>query len=158
MSTSMLREALSGVQHVLLDFDGPVCHVFAALPAPIVTQELNRLYRERAGAAFPWHVSRHGDPLEVVRAAGQNGDPHLRTLADALAAAELRAVEAAELTPGVLQVIAACQESGRTVSIVSNNSEEAVRRFLQRHGVADLVTPIIGRSSNAALMKPDPSL
>ncbi|MET9656687.1 HAD family hydrolase [Streptomyces sp. NPDC006510] len=156
MSMSALRGELSGVQHVLLDFDGPVCHVFAALPAPLVARELNKLYQERTGAAFPWHVSSHGDPLEVVQAAGQNDDPHLRMLVDALTAAEVRAVETAELTPGALQAIAACQRSGRTVSIVSNNGEEAVRRFLQRHGVADLVAPIIGRSSDVALMKPDP--
>lgn len=36
-----LQDVLRPVKHVLLDFDGPVCSVFAGLPAPEVAARLS---------------------------------------------------------------------------------------------------------------------
>ena len=47
-----------------------------------------------------------------------------------LADQEVAAVATARPTPYVHDVLAACRESGRTVAVVSNNSERAVLLYL----------------------------
>ncbi|MBW1604715.1 HAD family hydrolase [Streptomyces sp. JJ66] len=156
MTPGALHRAVAGVTHVLLDFDGPVCDVFAGQPAEDVASELLSLYERKSGAPFPLAAPTIADPLEIVRLAGREADPHAGALADALARAELRAVETAALTPGVLETLGACRATGRAVCIVSNNSAGAVREFLRVHGIEAAVSGVVGRPDDVALMKPDP--
>jgi hypothetical protein len=75
--TADLSRLLDGVGAVLLDFDGPVCSIFAGFPAPNLASE--------------------PVPLEVLRRTGATGGHGLtRAVEDALWAAERRAVETAE--------------------------------------------------------------
>lgn len=132
---------------LLLDFDGPICGVFANYSAPAVAAELRRVLVDQGVTAPTVEV----DPLEVLRSVDQ---PDLtRRVDDALRAAELLAVRSAEPTPYAREVIMA----GKRVAIVSNNSAEAIRAYLTAHGLADHVHAVVGRAyADLSRMKPSP--
>ena len=63
---SALTEAQTGAilassRNILLDFDGPVCSIFAGRAAPVLANEIVRVV-ERHGIAVPTHVLASGDP------------------------------------------------------------------------------------------------
>jgi hypothetical protein len=55
---------------LLLDFDGPICSIFAGYPAPRVAAELVALL-DVEGVAVPPEVRGEGDPLAVLRWVGE---------------------------------------------------------------------------------------
>jgi phosphoglycolate phosphatase-like HAD superfamily hydrolase len=68
---------------------------------------------------------------------------------------EITAVPRARPTAYVHEVVTSCRDSGRTVAAVSNNSDRAVRSYLQLHGLDDRVDLVVARtSSDPALLKP----
>ncbi|XTZ18262.1 HAD family hydrolase [Micromonospora echinospora] len=152
-----LGQLLDEVSAVLLDFDGPVCSVFAGYPAPRVAAELvDVLYRR--GIEVPPDLVSEPDPLEVLRRTGATGDQNAtRAVEDALCAAERQAVETAEPTPYGREVIVAARQAGFPVAVVSNNSASAVSAYLAAHRLAAYVSPIVGRTYAAPeRMKPNP--
>lgn len=152
-----LRQLLGEAGAVLLDFDGPVCSIFAGYPAPQVAAELVDLLR-RERVAVPPDLARELDPLEVLRRAGAAGDHGVtRAVEDALCAAERRAVETAVPTPYGREVIVASRQAGMPVAVVSNNSAGAVSAYLAAHRLAAYVSPVVGRAhAKPELMKPNP--
>jgi HAD superfamily hydrolase (TIGR01509 family) len=69
---------------------------------------------------------------------------------------ELRAVEVADATPYARETIEAAHKAGRIIAAVSNNSREAVTRYLTTVGLAPLFNSIIGRTDpDPRLLKPD---
>jgi HAD superfamily hydrolase (TIGR01509 family) len=141
----------------LLDFDGPVCSIFAGLPAPSVAGELVELLRS-GGVDPPGEIASEPDPLAVIRWTGYHCDPQLTTaVEDALTALELRAVQSATPTPHGHDVIRAARGKGVPVAIVSNNSGRAVSAYLALHDLADLVERVNGRPyARPEMMKPEP--
>ena len=156
MSTSDAERLMRRIRTVLLDFDGPVCSIFAGFPAPAVADELAAT-AAGAGHPVPADYLRNQDPLDVLRFAGTVG-PELTALIEReLTRAEVKAADTAEATPGAEAFLRACRSTGRTVAVVSNNSAAAVARFLERAGWAGLVRLIEGRDpSDPGLMKPHP--
>jgi HAD superfamily hydrolase (TIGR01662 family) len=76
-----------------------------------------------------------------------------------LTANEIGAVREAPPIPGVVEAIEALRASGHTVTIVSNNSEAAIRAFIDEHGLADQVDGIAGRTrARVEDLKPEPYL
>lgn len=143
---------------VLLDFDGPVCSIFAGRAAPLVASELARMLQAH-GFDVPAEALRNGDPLDVLRHAGRSGGRALADAERALRTAELAAAETALPTPGSIEFLRACSGTGRRVAIVSNNSAPAVTRYLDRLGLAQLVTHVEGRIAERPwLMKPHRAL
>ncbi|MFF3864588.1 HAD family hydrolase [Micromonospora sp. NPDC001898] len=155
--TADLGRLLAGVGAVLLDFDGPVCSIFAGYPAPQVAAELVDVLR-RHGVDVPPDLAGEPDPLEVLRRTGAAGDHGVtRAVEDALCAAERRAVETAEPTPYGREVIVAARQAGMPVAAVSNNSAGAVIAYLAAHRLAGYVSPVVGRAyADPDLMKPNP--
>ncbi|WBB48417.1 HAD family phosphatase [Verrucosispora sp. WMMA2044] len=153
-----LGRLLGEVDALLLDFDGPVCSIFAGYPAPQVAAELVDVLR-RQGVDVPPELAREPDPLEVLRRTGANGDQDVtRAIEDALCAAERRAVETAEPTPYGREVIVAARQSGIPVAVVSNNSAGAVSAYLAVHRLTAYVSPVVGRAfANPDGMKPNPA-
>lgn len=149
---------LRRVRTVLLDFDGPVCSIFAGYPAPQVAEELAAT-AAAAGHPVPEDYRRSQDPLDIFRFAGTVG-PELTALIEReLTNAEVKAAETAEATPGAGDFLRACRSTGRTVAVVSNNSAAAVAQFLSRVGWADMVRIVEGRDpSRPSLMKPHPDV
>jgi len=144
---------------ILLDFDGPVCSIFAGYPAPVIAEQLRDLVRRRV--LSPPDIQGTTDPLAVLRLVdGLGNQPLTRLVARALQVAETTAVETAVPTPGAHEVIRAAASSGRRVGIVSNNSEDAINSYLTRHALKADVQVVAARYPDmpASLMKPHPRL
>jgi len=152
-----LTALLAEVDAILLDFDGPVCGIFAGYPARDVAAELvDLLYRH--GVDLPGHLTSETDPLEVLRWTGSLGDQGVtRVVEDALCTAERRAVATAAPTPYGREVIVAARQAGLPVAVVSNNSAGAVAAYLAAHRLTGHVAPVIGRAyADPNRMKPNP--
>jgi HAD superfamily hydrolase (TIGR01509 family) len=157
-SAERMAKVMQNVRTVLLDFDGPVCSIFAGLPAPSVATALAAT-AERAGHPVPPVYSGSRDPLDVLRYAGTVGPALTKTVEDELARAELAAAGSAAPTPGATEFLRACQATGRPVAVVSNNSAAAIRSYLARQDMTGLVAAIQGRNAtDPRLMKPSPDV
>ncbi|WBB78616.1 HAD family phosphatase [Micromonospora sp. WMMD882] len=152
-----LHRLMAGIDAILLDFDGPVCSVFAGYPAPRVAAELVDVLRKQ-GVDVPSDLAIEPDPLEVLRRTGAAGDQAVtQAVEDALCEAERHAVETAEPTPYGREVIVAARQAGVPVAVVSNNSAGAVKAYLTSHRLAAYVSPVIGRAyADPDRMKPNP--
>ncbi|WP_431879951.1 HAD family hydrolase [Amycolatopsis sacchari] len=140
---------------VLLDFDGPVCAVFGVVTDAAVAERLRLLLPGDP----PAHVMQAHDPFEVLRyAATVNADLAAEVEAE-FHQQECRAVADAPPTPGAFEAIRSLHAAGHRIIMVSNNSKEAVRRFLHLHGLAEAVTAISARSdADPSHLKPAPFL
>jgi HAD superfamily hydrolase (TIGR01509 family) len=153
-----LAAVMSRSRCLLFDFDGPICSIFAGLPAPSIAADLRELVTHR-GIDIQTEVTASGDPFDVLRFAATISADLMQAVADELRTMELRAVEVAEPTPYARDVIEAAHEVGRAIAAVSNNSREAVTRYLATAGLAPLFTTIIGRiDPDPGLLKPNPHL
>lgn len=141
-----LTHLLARTGSILLDFDGPVCSVFASYPAAQVATELRDVLAA-AGVEPTPPVAVELDPLEVLRWVGGLGRPDVtRAVEDALCAAELRAVHTAAPTPYGREVIVAARQAGRQVAVVSNNSEPAIAMYLAEHRLEHHISSVVGRA------------
>lgn len=158
MTRPNLRTIADRTRYVLLDFDGPVCSIFANYPAPAVATELRRLLVDQ-GVTLPEHIQTEADPLAVLRFTATLNQPTItRRIDDALRTAEVTAAATAEPTPYAREVIVTAHQTGRRVAIVSNNSAEAVRTYLTARRLTDYIHPIIGRTHGQPdQMKPNPA-
>jgi phosphoglycolate phosphatase len=159
MSTVQARGLAATVQQVqalLLDFDGPVCDIFAGYPAPQIAQELRELISRQGHPVAPALIGKE-DPLQVLRVVARLYSSDVtQFVAEAFRAAELAAVETAQPTPGAAEVIEAARSTQRNLSIVSNNSREAVTAYLECHDLGRYFDRVVGRydDMNPALLKP----
>jgi HAD superfamily hydrolase (TIGR01509 family) len=148
-----LAHLLGQTAWVLLDFDGPVCSVFAGYPAPAIAAELRDWIASEA-IQLP-RVS--DDPHDVLRQAAEVSGQLARQVETRLRTAEIRAATTAEPTPGAAEFLTVCQATGRPVAIVSNNTADAITTYLDRADLAHLVAHVEGRDRHdTALMKPHP--
>ncbi|MEV6598881.1 HAD family phosphatase [Actinoplanes sp. NPDC051346] len=156
MSADVTR-LFAEIDAVLLDFDGPVCSIFAGHPARDVAAELVGMLRSH-GVDLPSHLATESDPLEVLRWTGSTGVLETtRMVEDALCEAEERAVQTAAPTPYGREVIVAARQAGLPVAVVSNNSAGAVTAYLAAHRLMGHVAPVIGRAyADPSRMKPNP--
>jgi phosphoglycolate phosphatase len=137
---------LSATSAVLFDFDGPLCQVFAGLPAPAIAHDLAGIL----GADVETD-----DPLEVLKRSVRFGPEMVRRVEDALISAEITAIDRSLATPGGIESIRACLAADLPVGIVSNNSAGAISAFLAKWGLLNEVTPVVGRTyMHPELMKP----
>jgi phosphoglycolate phosphatase len=155
---STLATILGQARYLLLDFDGPVCTVYAGLPAPEVARRL-RGQLAAEGVTIPDDGHPSDDPLDVFRGTGEVSREASAAAQRILTGLEVEAVATAMPTPGTAELISEAHATGRTVAVVSNNSGAAIRAYLQMHDLDQDVTLIVGRdSSDPGLMKPSPYL
>ena len=156
-NSSDLDAIVSRTRHLLLDFDGPVCSVFAGLPAHIIADRLRKLLGDHP--QLPAGIARTPDPIEVFTYAATISTDTAARVETEMTNLELTAVASAAPTPYVHDVVTACQNSGRSVSIVSNNSARAVHAYLARHGLDDRISLVVARTNyDPTLLKPSPHL
>jgi phosphoglycolate phosphatase-like HAD superfamily hydrolase len=97
----------------------------------------------------------------LIRAAGRPlpeiAEALLRRSSEIIERHELVGVEHAQPTAGAIDLLEALVARSATVVIVTSNSSRTVARWLQRHGISDLVRAIVGRDSLLAL-KPSPEM
>ncbi|GAA3772202.1 HAD family hydrolase [Micromonospora maritima] len=157
MTAADLAKVIDRARVILLDFDGPVCSIFAQRPAPTVAHELRRLLVDQ-GVTLPPEILAERDPLAVLRFTATLGRPAVVRLVDeAMTREEVTAARTATPTPYGREVIVAAQQTGRRVAVVSNNSAKSVHAYLSARRLSSYVHPVIGRPEAAPeRMKPDP--
>ncbi|MFF1477066.1 HAD family hydrolase [Streptomyces sp. NPDC058301] len=155
---------------MVFDFDGPIVRLFAGaylgLPstAPLIARELLAL-----AASYGCLLDELGectDPLlvllehakEAKRRGGEGAwgraTSEMRNLLDAW---ERKSAEHAEQTPGAADFIRLWHGTGRHLSIVSSNHEDAIVRCLEREALRGCFDgPVVGRPDDLTRMKPDP--
>ena len=154
--TANVRALIAESTAVLFDFDGPTCDVFSTITAQHVAAVLKALISD-AGIPLPITVAQERDPLAVLQYSAKLGERMTRAVDDALRAAEMDAVQYSTPTPGAHESIRRCAESGRKVGFVSNNSADAIERYLQANDLARHTSVVVGRAyANPTLMKPNP--
>jgi phosphoglycolate phosphatase len=152
-----LDSIVSRTRHLLLDFDGPICSVFAGLPAATIADRLRKLFGDYS--SMPSDIARTPDPFEVFAYAATVSAELAAHVETEMTGMELAAVTTATPTPYVHEVVTACQDSGRSVAVVSNNSARAVHAYLDRHGLDDRISVVVARTDHdPALLKPSPHL
>jgi phosphoglycolate phosphatase-like HAD superfamily hydrolase len=153
-----LRSIIGRTRHLLLDFDGPICNLFAGLPALSVAARLQQLLRSD-GTPLPDHVASEDDPIEVLRFTSSLDLNTAALVETALHDAERAATATATPTPYVRDVLLACHQTGRRVAVISNNAQAAVATYLQAHHLAEHIDVIVGRTDpDPRLLKPHPTL
>lgn len=154
-----LRRILANTEALLLDFDGPVCRVFAGIPAPVVADQLRAVLAEGGHADLPEDVQSATDPFDVLFYAAKLGQDEARYVEAAFRAHEVEAVQSAEPTPGAGDLIRAWRATGRKLTIVSNNGVAAVRTYLDLYDLSGSIDIISARSTaDVSLLKPNPHL
>lgn len=148
---------LAGARCLLLDFDGPVCRLFAGHRADRVAQRMGELLAGRAGSADPGPATAAlRDPHRLLRTARR---PEIvRDLEALLAEQEELAALSAEPTPGAGDFIRAVADSGRVPAIATNNAPRAVVAYLKTQGLDGWFGDrVFGRDpEDPARMKPHP--
>lgn len=157
---SRLIRIFASSTYVLLDFDGPVCSLFAGMQASSVAAELQALIADQrvTRAAELVGTTPEKDPLLVLRRSADTA-VDVRAIEKALRAAEVRAAYSAAPTAGARDFLAACKGADRPVTIVSNNSADSVAAYVEREDLSQYVAHIVGRDpDDPGRMKPDPYL
>ena len=153
---SQLSSIVARTRHLLLDFDGPLCAVFAGTPAPVVAEKVRAALRD-AGVPLPGSVVDMADPLEVFRTIAIEMPEAADLAQQQLTRLEVKAVETARPTWGAGELLVAARDTRRTVAIVSNNSGSAVTAYLRQHDLTHFVAVVIGRDDHdPQQMKPSP--
>jgi N-acetyl-D-muramate 6-phosphate phosphatase len=155
---SNLADLLRPVKHVLVDFDGPLCSVFAGLSAMEVAARLIADSSiSEAAARGGWEGK--SDPLALLRRISDERPDLVSKVDRALAHLEREAVLLATPTSGSEEFLRGCRDSGRSVFIVSNNSGDAIQVYLDRRDLGGYVDGVFGRvPDQPSSMKPSPRL
>jgi phosphoglycolate phosphatase len=150
-----LGAIIARTRYLLLDFDGPICSIYAGLPASTVAEKLRQVFP----GELPDEIANTPDPIKVFAYSATVSDEMAARVEAEMADLELAAVPTAEPTPYVHEVIASARESGRVVGVVSNNSPRAVNAYLDRHSLSGGIHLVVARTSHdPALLKPSPHL
>lgn len=152
-------DVLEQTRALLLDFDGPVCAVFARIQASMVADQLRQVLVDDCQAKLPESIAASADPFDVLGYAAMLGEHEARYVEAAFTAHEVEAVSSATPTEGTHNFIRAWHASGRPLAIVSNNSTPAITTYLDLHDLHTSIDVVSARSSsNTALLKPNPHL
>ena len=112
-----LRRILANADALLLDFDGPICSVFAGIPASVVADQLRRILAEGNHVDLPPDVQTSDDPFDVLFYAAKLGHDEARYIEAAFTAHEVEAVQSAQATPerggGEQQQLCRCRDLSR---------------------------------------------
>ena len=156
MTDPRLAGVLAATWPVLLDFDGPVTHLFVNGRNRMVADRMRRaLPRECQPPSEVWETY---DPLVVLRWTASNTPVSVQQAVDvASIEGEIEAAALTEPTPGSLAFLEACNAAGRPLVVVSNNADEAIHAYLDRFDLSRLITAVVARTPGRPdLMKPHP--
>lgn len=134
-------ELVANAKGLILDFDGPVCELFAGRPSEQVAARLRERFNLMATRA---------DPLSYLRDT-YDSPTIVEELNLALADEEQKAAETAVETPGIRRLLEVCEVD---IAIASNNADDAIRSWLVTAQLEGRISHIQGRRLEA--MKPDP--
>lgn len=152
-----VERALAETWPVLLDFDGPVTHLFISGHNRMVANQMRQALPPDLDV--PVELRDTPDPLVILRWTALHTTPDIAAHVDqASTAGEVAAVATSEPTHGAREFLEACADVGRPVVVVSNNAEQAIEAFLKRFDLQHQVQAVIARiPGHPELMKPHPS-
>jgi phosphoglycolate phosphatase len=161
-----LRRLLGSARAVLLDFDGPVCDLFAGRSTQPIAGEIKAMARRKWNALDP-AVEACDDSHGVLhllrdmldRRRDRVLDPTALGAADGIVTRyEYEAAGAAVPAPGFPLLLDTLLGHGKRLAIVTNNAEGPVRKFLELHGMSRKFEAVCGRDPREPRrMKPDPA-
>lgn len=152
---SELQSLFGSIDGVLLDFDGPICDLFAGYPAATIADEL-RAYLYSRDVVLDDPAEKTSDPLALLQWVASHRPQMLDSFERLEIAAERSAAETAAPAERLREILYLAVETGRRVAVVSNNSRPAIERFLELHGLSSKVTSIVSRiAGRPELMKPN---
>lgn len=155
----VLSGALTQADALLFDFDGPVCNLFAGMSTAAVSERLRATIATVAAVDVPPEVQSSNDPLTVFRFASTVDEVVSQAVEARLANLELEASQGAIPTEGTYELVASWCRAGLKSAIVSNNGTDAIRKYLYRQNLKEMINVISARqSSDASLLKPSPHL
>ncbi|MFS8199233.1 HAD family hydrolase [Streptomyces sp. CWNU-52B] len=153
-------ELIGRAKCVLFDFDGPICRLFAGHSAKGIATGLEEWLAARGLAGVLTEGERGSrDPHWVLsKVAGRHrGSDLVVELEEWLTQQELRAVARAMPTAYADPLIRTWGAVGTRLAVVTNNSDRAVRAYLEsRHLVGYFAPNIYGRTRDLRLLKPHP--
>ncbi|GAA0607819.1 HAD family hydrolase [Kutzneria viridogrisea] len=154
-----LRRILANTEALLLDFDGPICSVFAGFPAHVVADQLRDVLAQGGHRDLPADIAKSADPFDVLKYAATLGEDEARYVEAAFRAHELEAVNSAHATNGAHNAILKWKSTTRPLAIVSNNSTASIEAYLAKHKMQGAVDYISARvNASVEQLKPDPHL
>ncbi|NBE50305.1 HAD family hydrolase [Streptomyces boluensis] len=156
-----MRDLVTRAEHVLFDFDGPICRLYANHDAQTVVDNLVGWLTEQHEDGLLTQAEREsGDPHAVLRAVhrARPGSPLESALEARLTAEELHAAARAFPTPYVDRLIRTWHATGARLAVATNNAPEAARHYLEGRGVAGCFGAHVHgrRTDRVRSLKPDP--
>lgn len=141
---------------LLLDFDGPICRLFAGRPALGIAEAMHAVLGAHGVRLADLDPEVAQDPHRLVRV--RLAAPPARALESLLAVEEEEAALTAEPTPGAEEFVRLMAARGRTLAITTNNAPRAVAAYLKARDLdAVFGNRIYGRDpDDPSLMKPHP--
>jgi HAD superfamily hydrolase (TIGR01509 family) len=151
-----VAELFASADAVLLDFDGPICSVFAKLPASRGSQAMLEALRQ-TGCQLDGEYDL-SNPHALLQELGRQLPGEFVQLADeALARVEIEAAQSAVPTKGIEKLIGSLQN--RPWAVASNNTTNCIQAFFLANNRLPAPTAIAGRPPGRPdLMKPAPYL
>ena len=156
-----LRGLIGAARVVLLDFDGPVCRLFAARRAEQVAAQLVAWVADRGLHDTILEQDRLAtDPQRVLAAVGSRhpGSDLILELEELLTSEEVRAAVSAWPTPYTDPLVMTWAAMGMRLAVTTNNSPRAVHGYLADRGLSACFAPhVYGRDpARLHLLKPAP--
>jgi HAD superfamily hydrolase (TIGR01549 family) len=153
------ENVLARARALLLDFDGPVCSVFAGIPATTVADQLRDVLRDCGHTDLSKPLATSKDPFEIFRYAATLGETEAQYVESAFTAHEVEAIASALPTEGAHDLIQTWHDSGRPLAIVSNNSSLAISTYLDLYNMRSSIDFISARTNHdTSQLKPAPYL
>ena len=150
------EELIANAKALLLDFDGPVT---ALMPPPMNAQAAAQARAALAGVELPDEIATTTDHLAVLRFAAEYVPSRLPMVERSCTEAEMACARKSDPSPEICGLLADAERGAMPVAIVSNNSEAAVRVFLERFEWAGKIEVVSCRTAaRVSRMKPDPYL
>ncbi|MFF4418085.1 HAD family hydrolase [Streptosporangium sp. NPDC001559] len=151
MSTRVRPHVARVLEHthaVLLPFDGTLCDLFADTDTAAIANRIQtQLFRRKHRMSLL--VATVTDPLWMMEYAWKVGPAHGAKAEKLVHDMEMSAARTATPTPGIREVLQACQVSGRPVAVMGYTCPEAMESHLDAHGLRHLVGPVIGREQRS---------
>lgn len=149
-------ELLADAEALLLDFDGPLA---ALMPAPLNAHAAGTAREAVAQLDLPSAIATTTDHLAVLRYVVDHHPEHLDAVEEACTRAEVYAARSCALSVHAANLFELIGRRGIPAAIVSNNSDQAVIAFLERHGWTRHVDVLSCRGHHdAGRLKPNPFL
>jgi beta-phosphoglucomutase-like phosphatase (HAD superfamily) len=156
--SAALDDILAHTRHLLLDFNGPICDLYAGLPAAAMAHQLRR-HLHTQEVSVPVDVAHTDDPIEVLAYSATIGPGLAAEVEAELSTLEVTAAASAVPSGYAPDLLVACRDSNRTVVVLSPSSARAVDDYLTRHDLDKLVSHVIARTgSNPDFVKPNSQL